>query len=75
MKNEYKSKCIELDNVKKNIKLTKFNEVGIELKTYLDELSRIKSLYLVVCQQNEINEKKLFDFDNIHQNYTYWQWS
>merc|ERR1712032_82596 len=69
LKNEYKAKCLELDNLKKNIKLTKFNEVGIELKTYMDELSRIKSLYLVTSKQNEINENKLKDFDGMHQNF------
>jgi hypothetical protein len=69
LKNEYKSKCIELDNLKKNIKLTKFNEIGIELKTYMDELARIKSLYLVTSKQNEINENKLKDYENIHQNF------
>jgi len=69
LKNEYKAKCIELENVKKNIKLTKFNEIGIELKTYMDELARIKSLYLVTFKQNEINENKLKDFDGMHQNF------
>ena len=69
LKNEYKAKCIELENVKKNIKLTKFNEIGIELKTYMDELARIKSLYLVTSKQNEINENKLKDFDGMHQNF------
>jgi len=70
LKNEYKSKCIELEILKKNLKLTKFNEIAIELKTYIDELARMKSLYLVTYQQNEINEKKLKDFDDLHQNYT-----
>lgn len=69
LKNEYKAKCLELETVKKNLKLTKFNEMAIELKTYMDELARIKSLYLVTSQQNEINEKKLKDFDDLHQNY------
>ncbi len=70
LKNEYKSKCVELDSLKKNIKLTKFNEIGIELKTYMEELARIKSLYFVVSQQNDLNEKKLKDFDLLHQNFT-----
>ena len=69
LKNEYKIKCLELENLKKNIKLTKFNEVGIELKTYMDELARIKSLYLITLQQNEISENKIKDFDGMHQNF------
>jgi len=74
LKNEYKVKCIELDNLKKNFKLTKINEIGIEMKTYMEELARIKSLYLVVSQHNEINEKKLKDFDGLHQNFTQQQY-
>lgn len=70
LKNEYKAKCLELETVKKNLKLTKFNEMAIELKTYIDELARIKSLYLITSHQNDISEKKLKDFDDLHQKYT-----
>lgn len=74
LKNEYKAKCVELETFKKNLKLTKINEIGIELKTYMEELARIKSLYLITSQQNEINEKKLKDFDGLHQIYTQQQY-
>lgn len=70
LKNEYKAKCLELESVKKNLKLTKINEIAIELKVYMDELARIKSLYLVTSKQNEVNERKLKDFDELHHNYT-----
>jgi chromosome segregation ATPase len=69
LKNDYKTKCLELESVKKNLKITKINEIAIELNIYKDELARIKSLYFVTSQQNEINEKKLKDFDEIHHNY------
>jgi len=51
-----KNKTVELDNIKKTLKVTKLNELNIEVNTYTDELQKLKSFYEIALQQNAINE-------------------
>ena len=53
---QLKNKTVELDNIKKTLKVTKLNELNIEVNTYTDELQKLKSFYEIALQQNAINE-------------------
>lgn len=68
MKSEYKAKCGEIEELKKNIKLTKLSEMNVEIFTLNEELTKAKSLINSLAQENEINKLKVKDISLIHEN-------
>ncbi len=66
---ELEAKAAELENLKKNMKVTKFNEISIELKSTLEELKKITTLYEYTLQQRQALELKLNDFNTLQEEF------
>jgi hypothetical protein len=52
LKNEFKQKEIELEELKRNVKLTKIKEIQNEAIVYMDELRKMKALYEISSQHS-----------------------
>jgi hypothetical protein len=59
---EIKQKAIEHDQLKKNTKITKLNELEIDLSTQNDELLKVKKFYEISVKTNQEKERYLNDF-------------
>ncbi len=69
LKKEYNIKCEELENLKKTMKVTKFNELSIEISALTQEIEKLKKLYLHSLQQNELFENSLKDYQILQDNF------
>ncbi len=68
-KKEYRKKCEELENLKKTMKVTKFNELSIEISSLTQEIDKLKKLYLHSLQQNELFENSLKEYQTLQDNF------
>lgn len=59
---EIKNKTNELDQLKKNIKITKINELDIDITTLRDELIKVKTFHEISVKNNNEKERYLNDF-------------
>ena len=59
---EIKNKSNELDQLKKNIKITKINELDIDITTLRDELIKVKTFHEISVKNNNEKERYLNDF-------------
>lgn len=70
LKKDYGLKCDEVEELKKLAKITKFNELTIEINTLTEELNKIKTLYTHSLQQNEMSENKSKDLHDLQENFS-----
>ena len=67
LKNKYEDKITEINNLKKNIKICKLNELNIQNKEILKEFYKLKESYINLFKENKKNIakiKKLTDLEN-----------
>jgi hypothetical protein len=62
---ENRNKDCLIDELKKNFKTTKINELQVELKTYFDEITRLKSSYNSALERNILMEENLKNFNTM----------
>ena len=70
LKFELEEKSHETENLKKTLKITKINEMNIEIKTLNEEMSKIKTLYVHSLQQNELLENNLKEMKSLQDNFS-----
>ena len=59
MKKKYEDKISEINMLKKNMKISKINELVIQNKEILKEYNKLKELYVNICQENQKNIEKI----------------
>ena len=59
---EIKQKSLELDQLKKNIKITKINELDVDITTLKEELMKVKTFHEISVKNNNEKERYLNDF-------------
>ena len=59
LKKKYEEKISEINLLKKNIKITKLNELAIQNKEILKELNKLKDTYITLFQENQKNIEKI----------------
>ena len=59
LKKKYEEKIGEVNALKKNIKISKLNEMTIQYKETLKEMHKLKELYVNLFQENKKNLEKL----------------
>ena len=67
LKKKYEEKISQINSLKKNIKISKLNELTIQNKEILKEFYKLKELYINLLQENKKNIekiKKLNDLEN-----------
>lgn len=67
-KKELKEKTYEIEQLKRHIKYTRFQEMSAEISTLTEEMSKLKSFYSVSLQQNQANESKLKEYNLLKKN-------
>jgi hypothetical protein len=67
MKHELEQKTEEYQNLKKNIKNTKFKELQIEVTTLSEELNKLKNFYSISLQQNLTSENIVNDINMLRE--------
>ena len=65
LKNKYNEKLEEIIELKKNIKLTKLNELKIQNKEAFNEFNKLKDLYNNLSEENKNNLEKIKKLSDI----------
>ena len=58
LKKKYEEKINEVNNLKKNIKISKLNELNIQIREILKEYNKLKELYINLFEENKKNLEK-----------------
>lgn len=70
LKIRFNEKSEECENLKKNIKNTKTNEMNLEILMLSDELNKLKGLYIHALGQIENSEKTVKDLAVLQENFS-----
>ena len=65
LKNKYNEKLEEIDELKKNMKITKLNELKIQNKETFNEFNKLKDLYNNLFEENKNNLEKIKKLSDI----------
>lgn len=68
IKEELKNKELEVNNLKKTLKITKVKELQIEVETLSSELSKLKNFYSISLQQNYLSDQNKQEIDVLKLN-------
>jgi len=70
LKSDYNEKCNEIENLKKEAKLTKQSELNLEIFTLNDEFLKLKAIYLELFKENEAHKTRIKNFEKMEENYS-----